>query len=117
LTSAATSVVVIRAFTILPQPPVLRQRRDLGGALASFLPPLRRLPSSLLVGSSRARLWLRPPTHLNLEWRRTPPPQGRDGPVRCPWIAYPLAFTSKALFVTEVGRRLRIRYTGPILSF
>jgi hypothetical protein len=33
--------------------------------LASFLPPgdflpsLRRLPSSLLVGSSRARLWLR----------------------------------------------------------
>jgi hypothetical protein len=119
LTSAATSVVVILAFTILPQPPVLRQRRNLRGALAPFLPPgvpsllsLRRLPSSLSLSSS-ARVGLgsrsgRPP-HLDLERRRARWAR--------PWAADPR--TPKAHFVTddEVGRRSRIRYTGPIPSF
>lgn len=112
LTSAATSVVVIRAFTILPQPPVLRQRRHLGSF--GFLPPSwgfppfsppppklspRRLESgSALVGK--------------------PPPQGRDGPVRGSlffikkkkqtWSVDRLSSYVQVIFVTdEVGRRSR----------
>lgn len=91
LTSAATSVVVILAFTILPQPPVLRQRRNLRGALAPFLPPgvpsllsLRRLPSSLSLSPRRLESGsaLAPAAHPTWTWSG----EGRDGPGRGPRI-------------------------------